>query len=260
MQQIDAPKLAASARPAQIEGMISRSSLALLVLGAVVAMPAAVSGKPKEAPACADVVRFTSDALLPLALVRGGAVAADQGQCPEEFFPSGQKWSAIDRFGKTVGTVATVSDDKGMRFRVVSGSHGAHLYVRGRKSTFASAAWTAPAGEREKVLHAIGAKLPRDVEFFRAGDKRFAIVVERSTFSIAELDAKGAWKRRYHQKTFTGFPVYAVRAIVDMNDDGMPEVIHHFSENAQGQGFEVVLARKPNGDWHEIASNEDTGP
>ncbi|MBL8715889.1 MAG: hypothetical protein JNL79_07825 [Myxococcales bacterium] len=252
--------------------MNPRTLVLLLGLGAVVVAPTAEAAKPvaklphkPEAkpvakPSCANAVRFTSDALLPLALVRDGKLEADKGQCPEEFFPKGQKWSAIDRFGKMVGLVENTTDSSGMHFRVVSGSPGARVFVRGRKAPYASAAWTPPASEKKKLLTAIGAKVAREVTFFQAGDRKFGVVTERSTFSIAERDAKGQWKRRFHEKNFVGFNVFALRAIVDMDGDGMPEIVKHFSEDAQGHGFEVVLARKPNGDWHEVASNEDTGP
>lgn len=230
---------------------------ALAVTPSVEAKP--LKAKPKGAT-CEGAVRFTSDALLTLAIVRNGTIERDDGQCDEPF-GKGQTWSAINRFGKVVGTVAdATSPTAGMHWKTVSGTQGAHVYVRGRKAPYASAAWSAPAGEKKKVLTDIGAKVAREVEFFQSGERRFAIVVERSTFSIAEKDLKGHWKRKYHQKNFVGFPVYALRAVLDMNGDGMPEVIQHFSEDAQGHGFEVVLARKANGDWHEIASNEDTGP
>lgn len=238
--------------------MNPRHPLAFLVLGASLSLPSLATAKPK--PGCADAVRFTSDAILTLAIVDGSTIARDKGQCADEFFPEGQRWSALDRFGKVVGVVANENEGKhGMHFRKVSGGMGAHVYVRNRKTPFASAEWKAPAGEREKVVAAVGAKIPREVVFFQSAEKRFAVVVERSTFSVAELE-KGKWRRRFNQKTFAGFPVYAVRAVLDMNDDGMPEIVQHFSEYDSGAGFEVVLARKPNGDWHEIASNEDTGP
>lgn len=241
--------------------MNPRLPLAFLALGTMLVAPALegrADAKPKDA--CESTVRFTSDAILTLALVNGKSIARDQGQCAEEFFPEGQKWLSLDRFGKVVGVVAGTNHGKhGMHFKVVSGEPGARIYVRNRKTPFTNASWDAPKGEREKVVAAIGAKLPREVEFFQAGERRFAVVVERSTFSIAELE-KGKWKRRYNQKTFTGFPVYALRAVIDLNDDGTPEVIQHFSEDASGHGFEVVLGRKPSGDWVEISSNEDTGP
>jgi len=238
--------------------MNPRLPLAFLVVGTFLVMPSLATAKPK--PLCADAARYTSDAILTLAIVQGKTIARDKGQCGDDFFPEGQKWSAIDRFGKTVGVVANANEGKGgMHLRVLSGSAGAHVYVRNRKTAFTSAEWKAPDGEREKVLSAIGAKLPREVVFFQSASKQFAIVVERSTFSVAEL-ITGKWKRRYHDKNFAGFPVFAVRAVVDMNDDGMPEIIQHFSEDASGHGFEIVLARKPNGEWDDVASNEDTGP
>lgn len=236
--------------------------LAGLVAVAVTPDAEAAKLEPKAPPkpSCADVVRFTSDALLPLALVRAGRIEAEHGQCPEDFFPKGQTWSALDRWGKVVGAVANATDKGGMHHKVVSGSAGARVFVRGRKAPYASFAWKAPASEKKKVIAAIGAKVVREVAFFQTSARKFAVVVERSTFSIAERDDKGAWKRRFHQKNFVGFPVYGLRAVFDMDGDGVPEIVQHFSEDATGHGFEVVLSRKANGDWHEVASNQDTGP
>lgn len=241
-------------------GMIARSFSRVLAVTVVVALPSFAAGKPTK-NACTDAVHLTSDALLGLAVVQGKTIARDEGQCGDDFFPEGQKWTAIDRWGKAVGTVAAAtSAKKGMYFRVLSGSAGARVYVRGRKAPFSSAEWIAPAGERERLIEAIGAKIPREVVFFKAGEKRFGVVTERSTFSVAELDDKGRWKRRYHTKLFAGHPVYAVRSIVDLNDDGMPEIVEHFSEYADGRGYEIVLGRKPNGEWTELADNQDSGP
>lgn len=229
--------------------------------GARAAKAAGASPTARAPRDCSQAVRFTSDALLPLAIVRNGKLEDDRGQCPEEVFPEGQRWAAINRFGRVVGTVAGTTTPRGVqKYHAVSGTAGAGVYVRGRRTPFASFAWTPPPGERGRVIKAIGARVPREVTFFHAGERRFAVVVERSTFTVAERDTKGTWRRRYHEKNFVGFPVYGLRAIVDMDGDGMPEIVQHFSEYDDGRGFEIVLARRPKGDWDAVASNQDTGP
>jgi hypothetical protein len=57
------------------------------------------------------------------------------------------------------------------------------------------------------------------------------------------------------------WPVFEHRAIVDMNGDGVPEVIAHFNEQSEGRGYEMVLASSDGGrSFEHVADNHDSCP
>jgi hypothetical protein len=228
------------------------------------------AGREASAASCGDGVRWTSDAILPLALVRGPLVEPDRDQCPEPggFHPDGVRWQAIDRWGRFVGVVENVNDSvHGTVFRLVSGTRGVGVFVRGPWTAGASAEVASEPALREGLEHLLG-KLDkkREVQFFRAqapgSPHAFAVVTTRMSIIVAYAD-KQRWRvafREVYGKIWS-WPLYQVRAIVDMSGDGVPEIIYHFNEYEDGRGHEVVLAPTRGGRrYRQVSDNEDNGP
>ena len=216
---------------------------------------------------CKHAVRWTSDALLPLSLVRGRRVEADRGQC-KSIWENGSRWHTLDRWGRVVGEVEYRETSRGgMRFERVSGSRGAGLFVRGPWRAPASAALEPDPAARASLHQWLGKpQKRREITFFQASKgaraKVFAVVTTPTSIMVAYR--KGTqWHRAYREVYGENrwHPLYRLRAIVDMNGDGLPEVIYHFNEYADGRGFEVVLSPKRGGQVYEqTADNQDNGP
>jgi hypothetical protein len=243
-------------------------SVRLGIFGAVVvallsvdATSASAAAAPKATQSrCAGTVRWTSDAILTLAIVRHGTIERDAGQCPEAggFHPAGKKLAAIDRWGRTVGVVENRNDEThGTDFRLVAGSRGVNVYVDAAVPKRVVAEWKPPASERTKALRAVGISAPRDVAFFHGGKRELAVVVDRRSVVVAER-THGEW-RLIHREAGTATAPIALRAIVDMNGDGIPEIIIHVSEGRNLLGYDAVLGAKGTR-FRRISDNEDTGP
>lgn len=72
---------------------------------------------------------------------------------------------------------------------------------------------------------------------------------------------KGARSVVYLTQTPGDWPLFAARAIIDVDRDGTPEVIYHFNEHEDGKGHEVVLRSADAGaTWAEVGNNADTCP
>ena len=214
---------------------------------------------------CKDASFWTSEAILPLVVVRNGKVEADIGQCSQEvgLHPDGQRWRSVNRWGKKVGMVANIESG----FETVSGTRGVGVFVRGATPTFKSFEWVPDVATRKSLVEAVGwraAKEARDVAFFQSqSGRQWSVVAGKSSIALIGL-TDGKWKRLYRASSATPeatWQLYKLAAVVDMNDDGTPEVVYHFSEYEDGRGHEVVLgATGKKGRWREIATNEDTGP
>jgi hypothetical protein len=223
----------------------------------------------EAAAACGDAAHWTSEAILPLALIRGSRVEPDRDQCPEPggFHPDGVRWRAIDRWGRFVGVVENAHDSmRGTIFRLVSGTRGVGVFVRGPWSASTSAESAPEPALRaalERLLGKLGSK--REVQFFRAqalgAPDAFAVVTTRASITVAYAEKK-RWHvafRESYGRRWT-WPLYQVRAIVDMSGDGLPEIIYHFNEYEDGRGYEVVLAATRGRRYRQVSDNEDNGP
>src|SRR5262249_14658269 len=161
---------------------------------------------------------------------------------------------AVGPFGERAGEVARVTTSTGGDvFHLVSGTTGAKVYVRG-VAGFASYAWSSPSGADESSLRAelSSVEIRRIVYFRSAASLRLAAVEHDEGLILFERDG-AAWDRVYSAEVKgTTWPVYALRAVLDMDDDGVPEVIEHFAEYADGRGFDVVVQRDSTGDWSEV--------
>jgi hypothetical protein len=228
------------------------------------------AGREASAAACGDAARWTSDAVLPLALVRGSQIEPDRNQCPEPggFHPDGVRWHAIDRLGRFVGVVENVNDSMhGTIFRLVSGTRGVGVFVRGPWSASASAESTPEPALRDGLEHLLGKRgAKREVQFFRAqapgAPAAFAVVTTRASITVAYAE-KQRWRVAFRETygRSASWPLYQVRAIVDMSGDGVPEIIYHFNEYEDGRGFEVVLAPARGGRrYRQVSDNQDNGP
>lgn len=244
-------------------GLLTAVAVTLLCLdaraaGAPTATPRRAVPAAPSTTRCTGVVRWTSEAVLDLALVRRGAIERNEGQCPEPggFHAAGKRFAAIDRWGRTVGVVENRNDEThGMDFRTLAGSRGVHVFVDAVVPKRKSAEWIAPRGERATLLRALGIAAPRDVAFFHGGTRELAVVLDRSAVVIAER-LHGRWQRIHREQGTVASPI-SLRAIVDMNGDGMPEIIVHVGRDAMG--YEAVLSAKGAG-FRRVTDNEDTGP
>jgi hypothetical protein len=156
---------------------------------------------------------------------------------------------------------------RGDVIRLVSGTRGAGVYVRGAWRTPVSAAIEAPAAVRAAFERWLGKReRAREVQFFRAGaagaPEVLAFAVTRSTVTVAYAEGN-RWHRAFRESygPEAGWPLYALRAIVDMNGDGLPEVVYHFNEYEDGRGYEVTLAARRGGrSYEQVTDNRDDGP
>lgn len=237
-------------------------TLAAILFATSVVAPAQALADPAT---CRAATQWTSDAQLTLAVVRGGRIERDSGQCTAPF-GSGRTFQAIDLWGKPTGVVSFESaDDVGDFVATVSGSRGANVFVRPGAS-FVSAEWSPDAPTRRAFELVLGDRIAKQaqIEFFHARvSDEYAVVASRHSLAVYAR-RHGRWRRVYRtsvaQRPRQPWPTYGVRAIVDMNGDGVPEIIYHFAEYRDGRGFEVVLGKRARTGWRELADNEDTGP
>lgn len=177
---------------------------------------------------------------------------------------------ALDAWGAPAGRAVMLPVDQGtssasgvwspIAVRLLSGGAGAGIYVSDAPAaTTAAAPWTPSAAERAGF-----AALSRGSPIFfrviapRGGaPERFGIAGGR-TLVVGYLDASGAWSRAY-VRSVRGH-VFDSQAVLDMNGDGMPEII--FREGARaGEGEPIALvARRGGRDWARAAWFIDDGP
>ncbi len=245
-----------------------------MTLASVAATLLLAAGDAAAAP-CGEqsVARWTSEALLPLALVRGAAIEPDKDQCPEPagFHAAGVRWQAIDLWGRPAGVVENAEDARGVSIlRLVSGTRGSGVFVRGAWTAGPSAEGLPDEAQRDALSRWLGkSRAPREVQFFRAHASQvprapatFAVVVRRASILVAYAEGK-RWHVAFRETYGKGtrWPLYRVRAIADMNGDGLPEIVYHFNEYEDGRGHEVVLAPTRGGRrYHQASDNEDDGP
>lgn len=214
-----------------------------------------------KSPGCAAAVRWTTDPKSPLATVLDGKIVAKRDPCAgddaSEFLTDGLAWSAVDRFGQKVGVVTRKTDAKGVaHFVGAKGGTGAKLFVRAPAGmAFVSYEWVGSADDRKNLLVALELEKVKDVTFFEAGE-RFAIVTTRHALTIVRKAGKKGWLR-VHRDIAEDSPVtpYTLRAVVDVDGDGFPEVIEHVADGGEGAGWDVVLRRDGKGAWNPVASS-----
>ncbi len=110
------------------------------------------------------------------------------------------------------------------------------------------------------------AKQVREVVFFRARPKdggvfEYAIVTTALTLSLAQRDESGKWKIAYRDNGHASlFPLFEIRAIVDMNDDGVPEILYRFGRTDESPGYDVILGTGATPKrWRKIVSASELG-
>ena len=221
----------------------------------------------REPEACRGFRWLGAEPHVPLAVSRAGELEP-AGACCRAWAGAGGAWTAIDAYGAPVGEVA-VTGGEGYdvtacwELAFEPAPAGAGILVRGDEpwTAPASARWEPGAAERAAALELAasidrvlapaamgepaGASRPLEerVLFFEMpGDDghdwittRFMAMGGRALV-IAGLDRSGAW-RVHHLDNSWAPPTsgwldepYRVRAVVDMDRDGYPEVIFHRSD------------------------------
>ena len=208
---------------------------------------------------------WTSEALYDLARVRQRQIS-DVPHCQEGMPNFTATWLAIDAWGGVVGQVRGEAKD-GHEYVLVSGSRGAGVFVRAKGWAAPSARWIPSAGLRRSAQRWLSS-LRRDFRaprFFQtrppAALRRSLVALYATGFVIAQHQADG-WRAAFSTELESGdWPQLELRSIVDMNGDGVPELIVHFNEFEDGGGHELVIASADGGDsYREIADNHDDCP
>lgn len=222
-------------------------------------------------------------------LAWGGAEVSSAGAAACSAWASvGVTWTALDRFGQIAGTARVA---KGEYYSVtkcvelelagVSGGRGADLWVSAAAGFQAapSAEWRPtkaeqvglstlvktlegamlPGPEWEGCETQVAALSPRAMFFHsKEGDDRVRdrAVVGGPLLIIAERDPQrgGAWIANFVDSTDANacLPAqFAPKAVVDLNQDGVPEVVVHTDD---GPVFgDIVYGFQPLGGWHVVA-------
>lgn len=243
--------------------MRSAILLMLLVSGLLVASSAS-HAQPRSASTAASY--WTSEAYLPLAVVTRGRLRAAV-KCNGKL--DSQPYRAIDAWGQPVGEVRRTTTSTGLSsIGLLSGTRGVGVYVRSPNGyPPPSAEWQPSRSVRASFdtylrTKSLGAH-PRS-RFFRnvapAQPAEFAVVATDESLAVAIRTPKG-WTMVHENGIESDWRVFELRAIVDMNGDGMAEVIYHWNEYADGRGHEVVLSPSRGGtSWREVADNVDDCP
>jgi hypothetical protein len=248
-----------------------RRTVALVMMSAAASVLAAgvVSAQPKRG--CERATVWTSDACLHIAFVRRGVIEPRKSHCDDAvdgYVGRFGRFSAIDRWGKVVGTVIRPEIAPCSPMSLVSGTRGTGIYVQTDGTWSTPSAFADPSPEVRRSLDRLlkGGEPVREILFFRARKEgappELAAVTTRDSVKILYLDGEGQFRVAFQQRTRSArWPIFRVAAIVDMNGDGLPEVILHFSEYATGRGHEILLAPTHNGRrYAEVSNNEDEGP
>lgn len=223
----------------------------------------------------------------PLAV--GGAEVSSAGVANCAAWATGNEtWMALDRFGQFAGTgrvlkgeYYSVSQCVELELQTVSGTRGVDLWVAGAMNfqPAPSAEWrptsTEQAGLAELVKTLEGAMLrgpewqgcdtkvaalSQRVLFFHSKEADDRVheraVVGGPLLIIAERDPQrgGAWIATFVDTTDANacLPAqFTPKAVVDLNQDGMPEVVVHTDD---GPIFgDIAYGFRPLGDWQVVA-------
>jgi hypothetical protein len=222
----------------------------------------------REPEACRGFRWLGAEPHVPLAVSRSGELEP-AGECCRAWAGAGGAWTAIDAYGAPVGEVA-LSRGEGYdvtacwELAFEPEPAGAGILVRGDEpwTAPASARWEPGAEERAAALELAASidrvfaaavtgdepatalrPLEERVLFFEMpGDAHHDWIATRfmamggRALVIAGLDRSGAWRVHHLDNAWaadTGgwlAEPYRVRAIVDMDRDGYPEVIFHRSD------------------------------
>jgi hypothetical protein len=246
-----------------------RRSLALALMTAAAATLAAGAASGELKRSCDRATVWTSNTSLPLAFVRNNVIEPRKSACDAiERYSTFGRLEAIDRWGQPVGVVFHTSETGRDVFKLLKGSRGTGIFVRtvGKPWAVSSAAASPSPEAKRAVERWLGGIKPRELVFFKA-DKPgaatdLAVVTTRDAFRVLYLDESD--KLRFAYEKLAGparWPVYRLGAVVDMNGDGLPEVIVHFNEYEDGRGHEILLAPTHGGrHYAEVSDNEDDGP
>jgi len=243
--------------------------------------------KPSKNPKCQDkgAVRFIgSGPSTPLAIVQKGKIESAGDACCAPWAVKGASYKALDAFGQIVGD-AQISGGEGydvtqcyeLELATKKGKPGVGLYVDGPFVAPKSAAWTPSASELASLgktiaalEHALVENAPyscpsapalrpladRALTFsFKDGkDVQQYAVVGGPLLIVARLQADGRWIARDFSD---GYPntcmqrAYEPRAVVDMNGDGVPELVVH---DDLGDSFGDIVFGYEAGRYQHIAS------
>lgn len=228
----------------------------------------------------------------PLAISNARGVRSAGVACCDEWSRKGIRWRALDAFGQVVGQATVASRERydvtgcyEATLARTEGSEGAGLYVAGPWNASASAAWTPTAEERvsfdrfaAEVAHIIHSGIaptavpPAGAIFFQARAesgavaKRFAVVGGRALF-IARFDGpsgdgrQASWRLAWIDEDSLGVQSGAAAprtfqpiAVVDMDGDGIPEVIAHVD---LGDSWSDIVIRMQAGEgiWRKAAES-----
>jgi hypothetical protein len=205
---------------------------------------------------------WTSDAFYLLARSTGGHVH-DVQQCRLGVSPTLRRWRALDSWGQVVGEVRGVDTDR-HHFEVVWGTRGVGVYTTANTS-YRSAEWRPSEAERRSFDSWLARRLMNATAVFFRGQgsyrhSRFAFATAPDGLMVAQR-SDAAWRVAHQESHEADWPVFQPRVIVDMNTDGVPEIIYHFSEYDDGVGHEVVLTSSDAGhSWRAAADNQDRCP
>jgi hypothetical protein len=180
----------------------------------------------------------------------------------------GTRLRSLDRWGQVTGEL--MQDEWTERRRLLAGTNGVGLYVAAAcwASPTITAEWHAPSAAQVALRTTLDAsnvsRANRSIAYFHRtsaplGD--FAAVASPTTLRIMRPTTAGTWIVAYQDNLTAPYPVFSLRSILDINGDGMPEVIYHTADSVNGPGHDVVLATSNQGaTWFIQADNEDTGP
>lgn len=245
-----------------------RMRRAVFVVAAIAAASAPAGGAPRPAPHWIGgwpLFEFAvTDAHAPKGVRPFGDSSGDFSM------RSGTPLVALDAWGAPAGRAVMLPVNQGtssasgvwspIAVRILSGNAGAGLYVSDAPAATAAAApWTPSATERAGF-----AALSRGAPVFfrvlaprRGAPERFGIACGR-TLVVGYLDASGAWITAY-VRSARGH-VFDSEAVLDMNGDGMPEIVIREGTRA-GEGEPIALvARRGGRGWTRAAWFIDNGP
>jgi hypothetical protein len=250
--------------------MRRRVVLGMMSAAASVLAAGVVFAQPKRG--CERATVWTSDACLHIAFVRGGVIEPRKSRCDDAidgYVGRFGHFSAIDRWGKIVGNVMRPETAPCAPMALMSGTRGTGIYVRTDGASWSvPSAYSDPPPDVRRSLDRLlkGGEPVREILFFHARKEgappELAAVTTRDSVKILYLDGEGQFRVAYQLRVRSArWPIFRVAAIVDMNGDGVPEVILHFSEYASGRGHEILLGPSHGGRrYAEVSNNEDEGP
>lgn len=246
--------------------------LGLAALATLAATADVQAAKGKKGDPCAGTTVWTSAPnFLPLALVRGGSITRPRGECEGDFWRAGVRFTAIDARGGRAGVATWTEGNGGSGLRRTSGADGAGLFVKGERWKGAPSVEFEPDAETKRAFDALYVRVakhhPTAMTFFRAtakttGAPSIYAAGSGRALVVGYLDDRGRWQRAYadHWKANKTREPFHVRAVLDLNGDGRPEVVA-FLREAENMGYDVVLSPSRGGRRYRlVAENPDDGP